>query len=254
MTYYSLRLTLPKIFPDLDYPALNQRARDISYCSVFLKKLISKKIASESSYSCGYEVINKFGEPADPHIHFNFISECHKESLRRWITRTFRDIYQNDYSLKGNSMYKLDSYSEPEDFDLWIMYPLKENPVRRFCYFPIHQSQNCPKNESIMHYHSIASKLMLVRHQKNREYRDKAAEKKTFYDKLKIHLNKKRDDKEDTLSTDPTAQQIWFWTLDYYRAQKKSLNFVTIDGYVRLYMWEIELVTKQDLWQFSSLA
>jgi len=43
MTYYSLRMTLPKIFQDLDYPDPDSRLRDISRVSPFIKKIIKKK-------------------------------------------------------------------------------------------------------------------------------------------------------------------------------------------------------------------
>jgi len=264
MTYYSLRMTLPKIFQDLDYPDPDSRLRDIS----LLKKLLKKKVEQNASYSCGYECLNKFGEPCDPHIHFNFVSDCHKESLRRWLTRTFRNMYDGNYSLKGNSMYKLDSYAEPDDFNSWFGYPLKECPVHRFTSFP---EAFCFKDPtlkggpiimSVKERHSVAKALMLVRHQKNREYREKAMEKQTFYDKLKKFLDGKwlcpldasgAPADVDEVSA-PSAKTIWLWTLEFYRVCHKPLNMCTVDGYVRLYMWETDLITPESLWALSSLA
>lgn len=264
MTYYSLRMTLPKIFPDLDYPDPDSRLRDLQRVFPFMRKLIEKKCEENSSYSCGYECLNKFGEPCDPHIHFNFVSDCHKESLRRWMTRTFRDIYR-DYSLRGNSMYKLDSYSEPDDFDAWFGYPLKECPVHRWTNIKTITTDGVCLTHvgpSVKERHSVAKALLLVRHQKNREYRAKALEKQTLYDKLKKFLDGKwllpldasgAPADVDEVSA-PSAKQIWLWTLDFYRVCHKPLNMCTIDGYVRLYMWETDLITPESLWALSSLA
>ncbi len=265
MTYYSLRMTLPKIFQDLDYPNPDSRLRDISRVSPFIKKIIEKKCEKTTSYSCGYECLNKFGEPCDPHIHFNFVSDCHKESLRRWLTRTFRDMYDGNYSLKGNSMYKLDSYSEPEDYNSWFGYPLKECPVHRFTNIKTVTQDGTVLTHfglSIKQRHLVAKSLMLVRHQKNREYREKAMAKMTFYDKLKNYLDGKwllpldasgAPADVDEVSA-PSAKTIWLWTLEYYRVCHKPLNMCTIDGYVRLYMWETDLITPESLWSLSSLA
>jgi len=253
MTYYSLRLTLPKIFPDLDYPEPGSKIRDISRVQPFIKRLIAVK-CDIHSYSCGYECLNKFGEPADPHIHFNFQSNCHKESLRRWITRTFRNIYAGEFSLKGNSMYKLDSYPEPNDWDAWYGYPLKEKPVRTFTRFAS-PGNGVYEGDDIKERHKIAKALMCVRHQKNREYRAKTMEKQTFYDKLKTYLDGLWLDKDisgQDLDT-PTPKQCWLWVLDYYRVCHKPLNIATVDGYVRLYMWESDLLTPESLWSLSSL-
>ena len=66
MSYYQLRLTLE--------PSGNctyERAHRILFS--FRKWLLSKTDSPEDfSSSCGYELLNKYGEPCDPHFHFNF--------------------------------------------------------------------------------------------------------------------------------------------------------------------------------------
>ncbi len=80
-------------------------------------------------------------------------------------------------------------------------------------------------------------------------------EKQTFYDKLKTYLDGLWLDKDisgQDLDT-PTPKQCWLWVLDYYRVCHKPLNIATVDGYVRLYMWESDLLTPESLWSLSSL-
>ena len=81
-------------------------------------------------YSTGYEELNSFGEPCDPHVHFHFLGDIDRLNPKRcmgdWLKRHFAN---QDIELKGNKMWSLKMVEEPEDFCRWFRYTLKEGPI-----------------------------------------------------------------------------------------------------------------------------
>ena len=89
MPYFQLRITF-------------SQTRTEPICLRAVKALIRHLDLKE--HSCGIEQLNKYGEPCDPHIHFNFVADIERVNPKRciqdWIRRHFQN---NDIELKGKN-------------------------------------------------------------------------------------------------------------------------------------------------------
>ena len=92
MPYFQLRITFSEL-------------RNKERCCRAIKALIRNY--ELVTYSTGIEQLNKYGEPCDPHIHFNFIADIDRVNPKRciqdWLRRYFSQL---DVELKGNKQWR----------------------------------------------------------------------------------------------------------------------------------------------------
>jgi len=126
MCFLQLRITLD--------PSGNRSYTDVKS---LLRKFVTSWLPddSEVEYSCGYEELNKYGEPCPPHFHFNcyFQQPDLKDPLRSAREFLKRQAALRDFRLKGNKVWSCTLVEHPNDFRRWIRYPLKEQPEPAFC-------------------------------------------------------------------------------------------------------------------------
>lgn len=210
MSYFSLRLTIEKINTSL------------SLLHLLIKTLIMDKVCDDTWYVAGVEELNKFGEKTSKHIHFNFQCEDNKETLRTWLVRKAGSL---GFKLKGKESYCLQQFPQPEDYDRWIRYPLKECAQPMVTNIPaqdLTKLQLCAKDE----------RARSIKH--NIEKREYNNQKSTYFDKICEHLDK--------LSL-KTHRLIYIEICKKYVEDKKPLNHSTINGYVNVYMLQKSLIT-----------
>ncbi len=245
MPYYQLRITLSE-----------SRTRPIVYRA--LKAL--KQHLDLETYSCGYEELNKFGEHCDPHYHFNFyedkLDRCNPvRCIRDWIRRHFQ---LQDIELKGNKQWSFQMVEEPNDFERWFRYPLKEMPELGLCNLPQADNPEDPSEfKSVQQQHHLAREERKHTIHLNLIARQKAMNKDQFKDKLFAYLDKTftealKDMGEDPENFIPSEGQIYCQILAYYKNVGKPMSFDTVGNYTNLYRLENEYLSHQsayELWK-----
>lgn len=230
MPFLQLRITLD--------PSGNRDYTDVSsLIRSFMNQWLPKD--DEVEYSCGYEELNKYGEPCDPHFHFNcyFESPDLKDPLRSAKEFLKRQAALRDFRLKGNKVWSCTLVEHPNDFRRWIRYPLKENPRGQFCKLRIEPSS---PNIDILPELALEAKSERKRSiELNILKREKLADKSSFRDKLFEHL----DDKLLVDATLPSHQAIWIAILEFYHDSGKPVCFKTITGYTVGYQLQIKAIT-----------
>lgn len=207
----------------------------------FIKKWLdpTQQIPSSAEYTCGYEELNKYGEPCDPHYHLNVYFDppdlC--DPLRSAKEFLKREAINRDFRLKGNKVWSCTLVEEPDDFHRWIRYPLKELPVLPLCRLP-----------------DLENLAILAREERKRSIeinilkREKLADKSSFRDKLFEYL----DDKLLVDATPPDHQAIWITILKYYQSQKKAICFKTVSGYTIGYQLMLGTLTPMQCYVMRS--
>ncbi len=240
MPYLQLRITLD--------PS-GTRSRPTVF--LLLKKFIRVWIKNQDSdpmVSAGYEELNKFGEPCDPHFHLNaYFSACDlKDPLRsakEWLRREANSL---EFQLKGNKVWSCTLVEEPSDFDRWFRYPLKENPLPELMTL-------LPSTEE-----EFTEMILLAREERKRSIeinilkREKAIDKQSFKDKLFKHLDETFPIGEDMTKRFCSHQEIWTAILSYYSDQGKAVCFKTINGYTILYQLAIGHLTPDQCYVMRS--
>lgn len=231
MPYFGLRLTLGEIFNVPDEELKPEHLHRITY---LINHLIREKIDKEYDYILGKEKLNKFGEKTKFHYHFNFYSDDKLETLRKSIIRKSESL---EYKLKGNKMYCLQSFPEPDDYHRWFRYCMKEKYDKKYTkYTP---EENDP---------TLAQLQMMAKDERkqtvlaNIKVRSKQLDKRTLFDKIVKHLEKK-DLK--------TYEEIYIAIFDYYVAEGKPVNDITIMGYTYNYMVRIKLMTSKAFFDYK---
>ncbi len=227
MTYLQLRITL-----DPSGGRTKPRVHNILY--YFIKHWLLPQDPSGLTHTAGYETLNKYGEPCDPHFHLNahFDPPDLKDPLRSAKNWLKRKALEFDFSLKGNKVWSCTLVEEPQDFERWIRYPLKESPVPVLC--SVAPDQFVPDNhffEGTLDLKQLARDAQVERKRSielNIIKRTKAIDKQSFRDKLFKHLDSRTDPWEG-------HQHIWISILEYYQHEGKVINFQTISGYTTLY-------------------
>ncbi len=210
MSYFSLRLTIEKI------------NTSFSLLLLLIKTIICDKLMADTWYAAGLEELNKFGEKTLKHIHFNFQCEDNKETLRTWLVRKAGSL---GFKLKGKESYCLQQFPQPEDYERWIRYPLKECTKPLVTNIPaqdLTKLQLCAKDE----------RARSIKH--NIEKREYNNQKNTYFDKICEDLDKK---------SLKTHRSIYIEICKKYVADKKPLNHSTIAGYTNIYMLQKSLIT-----------
>lgn len=223
MPFLQLRITLD--------PSANRTKDSVfSLVSTFKNSWVPQ---DECEYSCGYEELNKYGEPCDPHIHFNcyFEQPDLKDPLRSAKEFLKRNAISRDFRLKGNKVWSCTLVEHPNDFRRWIRYPLKESPIPAFCRF-IGDFDEMTVEARSERKRSIELNILK---------REKLADKISFRDKLFKHLS-------ESLVEDnglPDHQDIWIAVLNYYQSQGKAVCFRTVTGYTVGYQLHINAITPE---------
>lgn len=239
MPYLQLRITLD--------PSGTRTAHRVR---LLLRKFIRvwiKEHDDEPQTSAGFEELNKFGEPCDPHYHLNaYFHVCDlKDPLRsakEWLRREARSL---EFTLKGNKVWSCTLVEEPKDFLRWFRYPLKESPVPELiCSFPTSST--------------LQELSLLAREERKRSIeiniikREKAIDKQSFRDKLFKYLDEKNEESYHADGPEFTHKTIWILILNYYTEQGKAVCFKTITGYTVSYMLYLGLMTPDEAYEMRS--
>lgn len=231
MGYYSLRITLGELFNVEDVALTEQHRRRVKY---LIKDLIREKVAKDTNYVLGMEKKDKYGDDTKYHYHFNFESDDSKDTLRKWIVRKSE---KSDMKLKGNKVYCLQQHTEPEDYDRWFRYCLKEKHSKSILrYDPGEEGKTL---EDLI----LLAKDERERSQKaNREQRDKINEKRTYYDKIVEML--------DTLGV-KSRKDIYISICKKYVDDGKPCNPLTVRGYTNTYMLGRKLISFEAFYEMN---
>lgn len=210
MPYFQLRITFD--------PSGNRNCKS---CYLLCKALIRKFEAIE--YSFGMEQLNKYGEPCDQHLHFNFSHQNYelKDPKRAVVNFCRNYASSSDFTLKGNKVWSLQIVDEPKDFKRWLMYPLKECGDNRLFKSQDYQYEELETLSRQLRSESITANIL---------HREKVRDKTTFYNKLETYLDNQFN------SNFPGWETIWNNIFEYYQQENKPICFRTIDGYTVLYL------------------
>ncbi len=204
---------------------LGKNDNDVTNEELRLYSRVIKDIVTESAgdYTVGFEKTNKYGEETKHHFHV-----CYETSglvKKNTLQKNIKDLFATyEIYLRSNEAYSVQVLNEPNDYDRWIRYPLKENPVKDLCKVP-----------------NIDNLIMLAKDEKERtkvihlRAREKTLEKNTLYDRLKEWLVERK--------VKGTRKQVYCKIDEWYTEQKKGLKFQTLLAYTDLYMREEGLIT-----------
>lgn len=237
MPYASIRITLD--------PS-NSRTR----CVVENLFLALKRHFQDDEFqsTCGYETLNKYGEPCSPHYHFNFryVVNDLKDPKRSLVSLCRKYAVAHGFELKGPHQWCCQLFPDPDDLDhisRWFRYPLKENPIQRLCVldrgsYGASTSDSCP----------LPLLCLLAKDERQRSVesnclaREKSRNKTQFKDRMFTHLDKVFE-LSNNHHREPSHKEIWIAIVEYYRSEDKPINFQTIDGYTTLYQLHISSIT-----------
>lgn len=231
MPYLQLRITL-------DLSGNRNRTNVHQLLKSFRNKWL--RLQDNVAHTVGYELLNKFGEPCDPHFHLNtyFDPPDLKDPLRSARNWLRRESTAYDFTLKGNKQWSCTMVEEPKDYERWIRYPLKETAVFELCSSAWRLQQDPSGNKSKELTPSILQMERDARNERKRSIelnvikREKLADKVTFKDKLFTYLDEVYTTFKDALLTD---KQVWISILQFYQEQGKCICLKTISGYSILY-------------------
>lgn len=238
MSYFSLRITPCQVSP----PDINLQ----SFLILFTK-IIDKY--NPSHYLLGYEKLNKFLEPVNPHFHFQFFCHAKKDTIRQLIARW--DVAK----VRGNKAYALSLFPDVQDHDRFFRYCLKEENgwinnkkyIKGFSYEEILDMQKLAQDER---------KTNADYHKKNRE---KQLQKSTFFSRLEQHLNKLYgNDLSDNpvsfskLPSFPSHKMIYIDIINYYMTHQNAINHKTVRGYTILYQLRTKIITPEEFFHMNN--
>lgn len=223
MTYLQLRITLD--------PSGNRSApATFNLLRAFVREWLFNQDPSGVSYTTGVEKLNKFGEPCDEHFHFNahFDPPDLKDPLRSAKNWLRKKALAQEFNLKGNKVWSCTIVEEPNDWERWIRYPLKEKPIFELSKLALHYSpeggiQQLARDAQNERKRGI--ELNVIK-------REKAMDKQSFKDKLFKYL----DSPPDGGDHPKTHCSVWIAILQYYMEQGKAVCYKTITGYTDLYL------------------
>lgn len=232
MPYFQLRITLSQT-----------RTKHVVYRSI--KALIRNY--NLNCYSTGYEELNKYGEPCDPHFHFNFVEDIDRVNPKRCIQDWLRRHYAaQDLELKGNKQWSLQMVEEPQDYDRWFRYPLKENPLDVKDGTTDLSGNWGPPPQKLQEMVQRARDERATSIEHNILRREKLRNKDQFKQKMYDFI-----DEQDLQN--PCKEAIWCWIFEYYRKIEKPINFSVVDGYTNLWLADHGLLSARDAFKISHL-
>lgn len=219
MPYFQLRITFSELCT-------------IDLCLLAIRRLIRHYDLKE--HSCGIEKLNKYGEPCDPHIHFNFIADIERVNPKRciqdWLRRWFAS---RDVELRGNKMWSLQMVEEPKDYDRWLRYTLKEDNEHSGKTVALFKKEDLSGVELCDHYHNLRIRAIDERKtsiEHNILRREKLRVKDQFKQKMYDYID------EETKEGECDKRVIWCTIYKYYRKIEKPINFSVIEGYTNLWL------------------
>lgn len=202
---YTLRYTLD--------PEINEKHYIDCIGSILLDKL------NANEFTIGLEHLDKYGEPTAPHIHIHFDSDDTMGAIRNRLVRYWKN---NDETRSGNALYSLKNIDkECKDFNRFYSYPLKQNGKQ----FDSIMTK-LPDDFDLDKMREFAYQEWCRNIEHHKKMRERAETKQTTYDKLEIDLDEKN-------LTDTT--QIKIAVIEFYKKNKLSANFKTMNGYVNTY-------------------
>lgn len=209
----------------------------------FVKKWVQPDVNTTSEFTCGYEELNKFGEPCAPHYHLNvyFDPPDLKDPLRSAKEWLKREAIARDFRLKGNKVWSCTLVDEPKDYLRWIRYPLKEKPMVTLV--KVIDSVGNDFTQLVHDAQTERKRSIEI----NIIKREKLADKSSFRDKLFEHL----DDSLLVDATPPDHKAIWITILKFYQSQKKSICFKTVSGYTISYQLQIGTLTPMECYSIT---
>ncbi len=224
MPYFQLRIT----FSELRTP---------DTCLLAIRRLIRHYNLKE--HSLGLEQLNKYGEPCDPHLHFNFIADIERVNPKRCVQDWLRRWFSNrDIELRGNRMWSLQMVEEPADYDRWFRYPIKEElPEYDASGMAIRQTffkkEGMEGAELRAHYMQLRQRAVDERRtsiEHNILRREKLRVKDQFKQKMYDFIA------ENAQENNKSKEYIWCLIFEYYRKIEKPINFSVIEGYTNLWL------------------
>ncbi len=174
----------------------------------------------------GVEEHNHYGEVCDKHFHLHAVFDPSdlKDPLRSAKNWLKRQALEAGFSLKGNKRWACTLVEEPEDYERWLRYPLKEGPLYPQCQVDLEYNLHQMATDA-NHEHKRTIEINILK-------REKAIDKQSFKDKLFKYL----DSPPDGGDHPKTHCSIWIAILQYYMEQGKAVCYKTITGYTDLYL------------------
>ena len=242
MPYFQLRITFSEL-------------RTIDICLLSIRRLIRHYNLKE--HSCGIEQLNKYGEPCDPHIHFNFVADIERVNPKRCIQDWLRRWFANkDVELKGNKMWSLQMVEEPQDYDRWLRYPLKEENEHVGKTVVLFKKEDLSGVELLDHYHNLRIRAKDERKtsiEMNILRREKLRVKDQFKQKLYAWIeDPELAGKFPECANVSIREGIWIYIFKYYQKIEKPINFSTITGYCNLYMADKGWLKARDAYKLAN--
>ncbi len=194
----------------------------------------------------GVEEHNQYGEVCDKpfHLHAVFDPSDLKDPLRSAKNWLKRQALEAGFSLKGNKRWACTLVDEPQDYERWLRYPLKEGPIYPSCQvdleYNLQQMATDARNE-----HKRTIEINVIK-------REKAIDKQSFKDKLFKYLDAKNEESYHNDEDEFTHKTIWLLILKYYQEQGKAVCFKTVTGYTVLYMLYLGLLTPEQCYEMRS--
>lgn len=185
------------------------------YVETFATTYVS--LLRPTCFTMGLESLDKYGEPANPHIHLNFQTDDKVDSIRQRLRRYWKSV---DEKREGNSLYSLKTVI-PEDRIRFYRYPLKQGAIT-FDNEMILPSDFDLENERKLAYHEWSQGIIY-----NKQIRDRMEAKSGKYDKIAKYLD------ELKVSSKIEVQR---GVINFYKNEKLSCNFKNMQGYVNTYM------------------
>ncbi len=179
-------------------------------------------------YTCGEEKLNKYGEPCDPHFHFNFQAHIERVNPKRCIQQNCRNFMaKRDAEMKGNKAWSLQMVEEPEDYDRWSRYTLKENPLFEFC-----SQYKTKEHQSLIEQIHLAKLERTDSIAANVLHREKIRNKNALKDTMYKYIS----ELPVPPGLPPSHQFIWESIFNFYKKEERPINFITISGYTNLWL------------------
>jgi len=232
MPYFQLRITFSEL-------------RTHELCLLAVRRLIRNYNLKE--HSCGIEQLNKYGEPCDPHIHFNFVADIERVNPKRciqdWLRRWFAS---RDVELKGNKMWSLQMVEEPKDYERWFRYPLKEDSDFVGKTIILFKKEDLSGVELLDHFHNLRRRALDERKtsiEMNILRREKMRQKDQFKIKLYEFIDQQKGPKN--------KEKIWCLIFEYYRKIEKPINFSVIEGYTNLWLADNGQLSAQSAFEIA---
>lgn len=182
-----------------------------------------------SFMTCGYEVLNKLGEPAKPHYHYHLGTKKTLGTLRKSFQRG--DYYKGTLA-KGNELYSMTEEKDVIDYCRFFRYPFKQGGRRGF-------REKLPPNFDLNVEIKCAQEEYGSMVKYNQSRRDKALAPTTC-DKIMEYL--------ESLEHKPyTDLDILEKMIQYYADKGSSSNKQTLLGYLNTYKIRNGIITAKQM-------